>query len=169
VSISGAAVNCAGGPTTWGSWLTCEETTEGTAQGREKEHGYVFEVSAYADREVDAVPITAMGRFSHEAVAIDRRYGHIYETENAGNTSGFYRFIPNVRASLDRGGRLQMLAVKGKPQLDTTAGGIPPLTPMAAKWVDIDDPDPAVITEESSVFAQGLAKGGTRFARLEGC
>jgi len=169
VSISGTAVNCAGGPTTWGSWLTCEETTEGTAQGREKEHGYVFEVSAYSDREVDAVPLKDMGRFSHEAVAIDRRYGHIYETEDAGKTSGFYRFIPNIRASLDQGGRLQMLAVKGKPQLDTTAGGIPPLTPMAAEWVDIDDPDPAVITDESSVFAQGLAKGGTRFARLEGC
>ena len=169
VSISGTCVNCAGGPTPWGSWLTCEETTEGIPQGRLQPHGYVFEIPGDANSEVEAVPLKAMGRFSHEAVAVDPQFGHVYETEDAGNNSGFYRFVPNVRRELAAGGLLQMLAVTGKPRLDTTRGGIAPLTALPVEWVDIENPDPAVITSATSVFAQGLARGGTRFARLEGC
>ena len=33
-----------------------------------------------------------MGRFAHEAVAIDPRTGVVYQTEDDGNDSGFYRF-----------------------------------------------------------------------------
>src|SRR5688500_8023546 len=29
VSLSGTLINCAGGPTPWGSWISCEETTLG--------------------------------------------------------------------------------------------------------------------------------------------
>ena len=169
VSISGTIVNCAGGPTPWGSWLTCEETTEGISGGRLKNHGYVFEVSASAMSEVEALSLNAMGRFSHEAVAVDRNLGHVYQTEDAGTSSGFYRFIPNVMGDLKQGGKLQMLALAGRPMYNATGGGTPVGIPLPAIWVDIDDPDPVTINAMTSVFAQGLARGGVRFARLEGC
>jgi uncharacterized protein len=168
-SISGTMVNCAGGPTPWGTWLTCEETVEGTASGRDRNHGYVFEIPASANAEVEPVPLRAMGRFSHEAVAVDTTYGHVYETEDAGTNSGFYRYIPNVLGNMAAGGRLQMLALDGRERYNSTGGGTPVGVPLPASWVDIDDPDPATLTATNTCFQQGLARGGTRFARLEGC
>ena len=41
--------------------------------------------------------------------------------------------------------------------------------PLPAVWVDIDDPDPATLSATTRVFAQGRAKGGASFGRLEGC
>ncbi len=169
VSISGTCVNCAGGPTPWGSWLTCEETTESTASGRLKNHGYVFEIPAAASSEVAPVSLNAMGRFSHEALAVDPIYGHVYETEDQGSTSGFYRFIPTQLGNLHLGGKLQMLALVGKPQYNAAGGGTPTGIPLPAVWVDIDIPDPTTISSSTSCYAQGFAKGGTRFNRLEGC
>jgi secreted PhoX family phosphatase len=168
VSISGTHVNCAGGPTPWGSWLTCEETTEGEAQGRGEAHGYVFEVPAAANDEVDPVPFKAMGRFVHEAVAVDPRSGIIYETEDRA-TSGFYRFIPDRPGRLGSGGRLQMLAIKDRPNYDTATGQRVGKS-LPVTWVDIDDPDPAAAeTNDLAVYEQGAAQGAASFSRLEGC
>jgi secreted PhoX family phosphatase len=187
VSLSGTHINCAGGPTPWGSWLTCEETTEGvpvvrlwngTFGGRQKEHGYVFEVPVSAETEVEAIPLKAMGRFVHEAVAVDPATGIVYETEDAYYNAdrleempgaGFYRFIPTRAGELVAGGRLQMLAVEGQRNYITatgqTAGRVLP-----AVWVDIDDPDPADAgSRRDAVLQQGKARGAAIFDRLEGC
>lgn len=176
-SLTGTHVNCAGGPTPWDSWITCEETTEGAPQGRAAEHGYVFEIPISAEDEVPAVPYKAMGRFTHEALAVDATTGIVYLTEDmrfrAGNPAqpgaGFYRYIPNVPGNLLAGGRLQLLALKDRPQHNTSTGQRPG-RPLPVTWVDIDDPDPAnAAADPSAVFRQGLAKGGTIFQRLEGC
>lgn len=169
ISINGTSVNCAGGLTPAGSWLTCEETTNGRHNGFSMDHGYIFEVPAFDGVVDNPTPLKAMGRFVHEAIAVDPTNGIIYETEDNGNTSGFYRFIPRDPEDLGRGGVLQMLAVKGQPQFETYHGVSDRIgEAMTIEWVTIDNPDPD-ITSEARVFTQGWEQGAAAFARLEGC
>jgi secreted PhoX family phosphatase len=168
VSLSGTHVNCAGGPTPSGSWLTCEETTAGETDGYSKDHGYIFEVPSSNDGLAEPEPYKAMGRFVHEAVAIDPETGIAYETEDRGS-AGFYRFLPNDPQDFGAGGKLQMLAIKGRPNYDTRTGQRVD-KPLPVEWVDIENPDPETAEQNSlAVYEQGQAEGGATFARLEGC
>ena len=125
------------------------------------------------------VALSHLGRFAHEAVAVDPATGAVYETEDQGDGSGFYRFMPSAKPQRPGDlaittGTLQMLKVVGAPGYETAinqAVGVP----LPVEWVTITNPDPVPVSVVvsgatfSSVFVEGLAAGGARFRRLEGC
>ncbi|MEE1929262.1 alkaline phosphatase PhoX [Streptomyces sp. TRM 70351] len=154
-SLGGTIRNCAGGPTPWGTWLTCEETFSTTVG---KRHGYVFEVPSQG--KGNPVPHTAMGRFNHEAVAVDPATGRVYETEDRGDAC-LYRFTPTVPGNLARGGRLEALRIGGT-SYDTRRDG--DVAYGTVSWVPVEDADPA----QDTVRRQAQANGAAVFGRLEG-
>ncbi|MGH8863586.1 MAG: PhoX family protein [Burkholderiales bacterium] len=178
-SLGGTLVNCAGGVTPWGTWLSCEETLGDYTKTGGRRHGYVFEVGRDA-MQTTARPLVSMGRFAHEAVAIDPETRLAYMTEDYPNRSAFYRFIPNdpsgMPGSYEAGGRLQAARVVGKDHADlhTPAVG----DEYSLEWVELSEPDadPGVLPEgftdasgvASGPFLEAWSKGALRMSRGEG-
>jgi uncharacterized protein len=167
-SLTGTFTNCAGGSTPWRTWISSEETIAGTDAGWSRNHGYNFEVQVDSDGISSPIPLKAMGRFDHEAVAVDPNTGFVYQTEDR-TPSGFYRFKPETYGRLAQGGELQILTIDGQPQYNTMTGQ-ERFSPIKVKWVRIPEPDSdAGELPSGFVFNQGLERGAAQFARLEGC
>lgn len=180
MSLAGTNRNCAGGPTPWGSWLTCEEDVVNRGEdGAEQSHGYVFEVPTSSEPLLfDAHPILPMGRFMHEAVCIDPRTGIVYMTEDRGDGL-IYRYVPKQPGRLHLGGRLQALVVRDRKSCETSNQGakdakqsvpeamastITPGEKLAVRWMDLEEID----APKDDLRHRGFASGAARFARGEG-
>jgi secreted PhoX family phosphatase len=126
--LMGTIVNCAGGATPWGTWLSCEEY----------DSGHVWECDPTGAAEGMKRP--ALGTFKHEAVCADPRRRVLYLTEDLPD-GRFYRFRP-VRwgdlsdgvlevASVDAYGNVTWLPVPAPNDITTpTRYQVPESTPF---------------------------------------
>lgn len=167
LSLAGTLRNCAGGPTPWNSWLSCEEIVTKPDDVYAQAHGYVFEVPATTEiGRATPTPIKAMGRFNHEAVAVDPDSDVIYLTED--DSEGLlYRFIPNTPGKMLDGGTLQALAIRENPSFDTRnwdGRTVEVGQELDVAWIDLEDID----NPDGDLRHRGFADGAARFARGEG-
>ena len=177
LSLAGTNRNCAGGATPWNTWITCEETVDlegevfdynsGERYVCGTNHGYNFEVPALADIKLhSAIPLKEMGRFNHEAIAVDPRSGIVYQTEDRDNGL-IYRYVPNTPGELAKGGKLQALMVADCKSADTRNWRRQRFDVGEAhtlKWIDLEDID----APEDDLRKRGFQAGAAKFARGEG-
>ncbi|HEX4906355.1 MAG TPA: alkaline phosphatase PhoX [Acidimicrobiales bacterium] len=131
--LTGTSLNCGGGPTPWGTWLS----------GEEHDGGMIWECDPHGVGE--GVPRPALGIFKHEAAIVDPVRHHVYLTEDQGD-GRFYRFTPDTPGDLTAG-QLEVATVA------TPDGG-------AVTWTPIDPNGTPFAPTRSQVPSSTAFDGG---------
>ena len=167
LSLSGTLVNCSGGQTPWNTWISCEETVKKSNGKINKDHGFNFEVNPFQSSDLNSpIPLKEMGRFRHEAVAFDPDNGFVYQTEDR-EDGLFYRFIPNEKGNLKKGGKLQGLSLKkfrGPDCSNWKSNNFKVGDKHEVRWLNLEN----VYLHDDDLRIRGKAQGCATFTRGEG-
>lgn len=102
-TVVGTLNNCSSGHTPWGTYLTCEETTDNYLDPTQPVNGYGWVAEIDPQNQIAGLPVkrTALGRFDHENTAymLDASNTMALYLGDDGTPGCIYKFVPSAKVN----------------------------------------------------------------------